>query len=79
MRRWFTHRTSITKSNNFFVWKGSVRMKYYIIRIGNNTFYRYGGNTRNKTMATVFYENELNVAEKVIQQYKNAKIEEHQY
>jgi len=58
--------------------KGSGRMKYYIIRISNKTYYRYGGNIRDKQFATRFPENELHIAQNVIKQfnYKNAKIEE---
>lgn len=53
-------------------------MKQYIIRISNKTYYRYGGNIRDKQFATKFPENELHIAQNVIKQfnYKNAKIEE---
>lgn len=53
-------------------------MKQYIIRISNKTYYRYGGNIRDKQFATRFSENELQNVQNVIKQfnYQNAKIEE---
>jgi hypothetical protein len=48
--------------------------KRYIIKIGNNTYYRYGGNTRDKNKATIYFDNEIYIAKNVMQQFKNVSL-----
>ncbi len=46
----------------------------YIILIGAKTFFRHGGNTRDKFLATRFDQNEYHIAKDIAAKYKNAKV-----
>ena len=45
-------------------------MKYYVIAIGKTTYFRYGGNTRDIGIATMFYTGEEDIMQRVIANYK---------